>query len=50
MANSLPEDRCKTQMAPVNDAGELIFEEYEKLVNKKTKLVALTHISNALAQ
>lgn len=39
---------AKLKIAPVNDAGELIFEEYEKLVNKKTKLVALTHISNAL--
>ena len=39
---------AKLRIAPVNDAGELIFEEYEKLVNKKTKLVALTHISNAL--
>ena len=39
---------AKLRIAPVNDAGELIFEEYEKLVSKKTKLVALTHISNAL--
>ena len=39
---------AKLRVAPVNDSGELIFEEYEKLVNKKTKLVALTHISNAL--
>lgn len=33
---------------PINDAGELILEEYEKLLNEKTKLVAVGHISNAL--
>ncbi len=33
---------------PINDAGELIQEEYEKLLSEKTKLVALGHISNAL--
>ncbi|HXQ25027.1 MAG TPA: cysteine desulfurase [Candidatus Acidoferrales bacterium] len=34
--------------APINDAGELIFEEFEKLLGPKTKLVGVTHISNAL--
>ncbi len=33
---------------PINDAGELIQEEYESLLSSKTKLVALGHISNAL--
>lgn len=33
---------------PINDAGELILEEYEKLLNEKTKIVAIGHISNAL--
>ena len=33
---------------PINDAGELILEEYEKLLNKNTRIVALGHISNAL--
>jgi cysteine desulfurase / selenocysteine lyase len=33
---------------PINDAGELIIEEYEKLLNKNTKIVAVGHISNAL--
>ncbi|MBL1142974.1 MAG: cysteine desulfurase [Proteobacteria bacterium] len=33
---------------PINDAGELILEEYEKLLNKKTSIVAVGHISNAL--
>ncbi len=33
---------------PINDAGELIMEEYAQLLSDKTKLVAVSHISNAL--
>ena len=33
---------------PINDAGELIIEEYEQLLNEKTRIVAVGHISNAL--
>jgi cysteine desulfurase/selenocysteine lyase len=36
------------RIAPVNDAGELLFEEFEKLRGRKTKLVAMAHVSNAL--
>jgi len=36
------------KVIPINDDGELILEEYEKLLNKKTKLVAIVHISNSL--
>ncbi len=36
------------RVAPINDRGELIFEEFEKLLGPKTKLVAVVHISNAL--
>jgi len=36
------------RVAPVNDAGELIVEEFEKLLGPKTKLVAMAHVSNAL--
>lgn len=36
------------RVAPVNDAGELIFAEFEKLLGRKTKLVAMAHVSNAL--
>ena len=28
--------------------GELLLDEYEKLLNEKTKIVAITHVSNAL--
>lgn len=33
---------------PVSDEGDLIVEEYEKLFSPRTKIVALTHMSNAL--
>lgn len=36
------------KVVPINDAGELLMEEYKKLLNAKTKIVALTHISNTL--
>jgi cysteine desulfurase/selenocysteine lyase len=36
------------RIAPVNDDGELILEEFEKLLNKRTKIVAFGHASNAL--
>lgn len=34
--------------APVDDSGELIFTEYKKLLNEKTRLVSLSHCSNAI--
>ncbi|MBP6460757.1 MAG: aminotransferase class V-fold PLP-dependent enzyme, partial [Crocinitomicaceae bacterium] len=39
---------CVLRVIPINKKGELIFEEYEKLLNEKTKLVSVTHISNTL--
>jgi cysteine desulfurase / selenocysteine lyase len=36
------------RVAPVNDAGELIVEEFERLLGEKTRLAAVTHVSNAL--
>ena len=39
---------AKLNYIPINDAGELILEEYEKLLNEKTCIVAVGHISNAL--
>ncbi len=35
-------------IAPINDAGELRLDAFEALLNPKTKLVAVTHVSNAL--
>ena len=37
-----------TVAAPVNDAGELILEEWLKLLTPRTKLVAIVHCSNSL--
>ena len=36
------------KVAPINDAGELLLEEYEKLLSERTTIVAITHASNAL--
>jgi len=36
------------KVIPMNEEGVLIFSEYEKLLSKKTKLVFVNHISNAL--
>lgn len=45
----LCEDRGATlKIIPMNDRGELLMEEYERLLNEKTKIVAVTHVSNAL--
>lgn len=39
---------ARLRVAPINDLGELLVEEYRKLINAKTKLIAVTHVSNAL--
>jgi cysteine desulfurase/selenocysteine lyase len=36
------------KIIPINDDGELIMEAYEKLLNAKTRIVSILHISNAL--
>jgi len=36
------------KVIPVNDKGELLLDEYEKLIASKTKIVAVNHVSNAL--
>lgn len=36
------------RVIPMNDRGELLIDEYEKLLNDRTKMVAVAHISNAL--
>ena len=36
------------RVAPINDDGELMLDEYEKLLGSRTKLVSITHVSNAL--
>ena len=36
------------RVIPINDNGEILFDEYLNLISSKTKLVAVTHASNAL--
>jgi cysteine desulfurase / selenocysteine lyase len=36
------------RVIPINDQGELLLDEYEKLLTERTKLVSIVHISNAL--
>ena len=36
------------KVVPINEKGELIIEELEKLISSKTKLISVTHISNVL--
>ncbi|MDQ1149329.1 cysteine desulfurase [Sphingobacterium zeae] len=42
------EKGCKIRVIPMNDKGELDMVAYENLLNEKTKLVAVTYVSNAL--
>lgn len=42
------EKKAKLRVIPMNAAGELMLDEYAKLLNECTKFVALTHVSNAL--
>lgn len=43
-------DRKKTvlKVIPINDDGEIIMDEYKKLISPKTKLVSIVHTSNTL--
>ena len=36
------------RVIPMNDDGELLMDEYEKLLNKKTKFVSVVYLSNSL--
>ncbi len=36
------------KVVPIDDAGIFLMDEYEKLLSEKTKMVAVTHVSNAL--
>jgi cysteine desulfurase/selenocysteine lyase len=39
---------AKLKVIPMKENGQIIIEEYHKLLSKKTKLVAVSHVSNAL--
>jgi cysteine desulfurase/selenocysteine lyase len=42
------EKGAKLRVIPMNDSGELLLDEYQKLLNPRTRMVAVTHVSNAL--
>jgi len=42
------EKGAQLKIAPINDSGELLIDEYEKLLSPRTKLVSIVHQSNAL--
>ncbi len=45
---AVDERGAKVRMIPMNDRGELVIEEYDKLLNERTKIVAVSHVSNSL--
>jgi cysteine desulfurase/selenocysteine lyase len=42
------EKGARLRVVPIDDRGELLLDQYERLFTERTKLVALTHVSNAL--
>ena len=42
------EKGASLKIIPINDDGELLIEDFKKLLNSKTKLVSIVHVSNAL--
>ena len=42
------ERRARVRMIPINERGEVTVDEYENLLNERTKMVAVAHVSNAL--
>ena len=42
------EKGAKLRVIPMNDAGELLLDEYDALLNERTRFVALSHVSNSL--
>lgn len=39
---------AKIRVIPINEKGELVLDEYENLLNERTKIVAVAHVSNSL--
>lgn len=42
------EKKAMLKVIPIDENGEIIFDEFEKILSTKTKIIAITHISNAL--
>ncbi len=39
---------CVLRVIPINEQGELLMDEYEKMLSERTKLVSVVHVSNSL--
>lgn len=39
---------ARVRVIPINSTGELVIEEYEAMLNERTKIVAVSHVSNSL--
>ncbi|MEI6524231.1 MAG: SufS family cysteine desulfurase [Bacteroidota bacterium] len=42
------ENEAVLKIAPISESGELLLEEFEKLISKQTKFIAVTHVSNTM--
>ncbi len=46
---AIAEERgARVRMVPINTRGEIIIEEYEAMLNERTRIVAVSHVSNSL--
>jgi selenocysteine lyase/cysteine desulfurase len=39
---------CQRKFSPVDDSGQVLMDEYDKLLTIRSKIAAFTHVSNAL--
>lgn len=42
------EKKASLKIIPINDVGELLMDEFEKLISAKTKFISIVHVSNSL--
>ncbi|MCS6851980.1 MAG: cysteine desulfurase [Gemmataceae bacterium] len=42
------EKEARLRVVPINDDGELLLDEYARMLNPRTRLVSITHVANAL--
>src|SRR5262245_58034626 len=42
------ERKARLRVAPINEAGELLLDDFEKSITGRTRLVSVSHVSNAL--
>jgi len=42
------EKKCKLKIIPIDENGDLLLDEFDKMLNEKTKFVSVVHVSNSL--